>query len=147
MRLSRLLLTLAVCSAPLTSVMWPAPAMAQAAPQMEAPLPCPGRVNIVRVSEINPGMMDKFLQAVAAQQAWYKKAGLPDEISVMRVLEQDPATKAWKISETKAITTHIQGKAQRPANDAAWDAFVAMFKESSTIKNFYLTCMAETGSM
>jgi hypothetical protein len=31
----------------------------------------------VRVSDIKPGMMQKFLEAVTAQEAWYKKAGTP----------------------------------------------------------------------
>lgn len=146
MRTARLLLSLAVCTASLSPALCPTPAAAQTA-VAEAPLPCPGRVNVVRVSEVKPGMMDKFLQAVAAQQAWYRKANGNDEIGVMRVLEQDPGTKAWKISETQAITTHSHGSAQPPAHDAGYDAFVAMFKESSTIKNVYLTCMVETGSM
>jgi hypothetical protein len=88
-------------------------------------------------------MMSKFLQAVAAQQAWYKNAGLPDQIGVMRIMEQDPTTKTYTTSEIQAITTHTMppGGVQRPPSDAAWDAFVAMFSGSSTIKTQYLTCM------
>ena len=88
-------------------------------------------------------MMDKFIQAAAAQQAWYKNAGMPDQIGVMRIMEQDPTTKAYTTSETQAITTHIipPGTKQRPPSDAAWDAFVKMFSDSSTIKTQYMTCM------
>jgi hypothetical protein len=87
-------------------------------------------------------MMDKFLQAVAAQKAWYKNAGTPDRIGVMRILDRDPSTKAYTLSETQAITTHVEpANGKMPAHDAGFDAFVAMFSASSTIKTQYLTCM------
>ena len=89
-------------------------------------------------------MMQKFLQAVTAQQAWYKTAGTPDQISVMRIMTQDSTTKAWSTSETEAITTHIEpARPNGPAHDAGYDAFVALFKESSTIKSEYVTCMVK----
>lgn len=86
MRLSRLFLALTVFSAPLNPVLCPTPAVAQQAPAA-APIPCDGRLNVVRLSDIKPGMMDQFLKAVAAQQAWYKAAGTTDKIGVMRILE------------------------------------------------------------
>jgi hypothetical protein len=146
---SRLLQAVALLAAlSLTPAFFPAPAAAQQtpekAPASRPPLPCSGSVNIVRISEIKSGMLDKFLQAVAAQQAWYKNAGMPDKIGVMRIMEQDPATKAYSTSETQVITTHVSpvGGAKSPAHDAAWDAFVDMFKDSSSIKTQYLTCVA-----
>lgn len=143
MKVARLLLTLTVCIAPVTSALCPTAAAAQAG--MEAPLPCSTSVNIVRVSEIKPGMMSQFLEAVEAQKAWYKNAGRPDVIDVMRVMEQDPATKTWKLSETTAITTHVMpAHSEKTKQDAAWDAFVAKFGASSTIKNSYMTCMSSS---
>ncbi len=144
MQLSRLLLAFTVLSASFTPVLCPTPAAAQQAPAPRAPLPCAGSVNIVRISDIKPGMMPKFLQAVAAQQAWYKKAGMPDQIGVMRIMDQDATTKAYMTSETQAITTHIipSSGPSIPAHDAAWDAFVAMFSDSSVIKIQYMACIA-----
>jgi hypothetical protein len=96
---------------------------------------CTGKQNVVRVSEIKPGMMTKFEEAVAAQAAWYKKAGTSDEIKLLHVL--DMATHDW--SQTEALTEHIStGKS--PAHDAGFDAFVALFTASSTIKTQYITC-------
>src|ERR1039457_819759 len=106
MRLSRLFLALTVFSASLNPAFCPTPAVAQQAPAF-AQFPCSGKVNVIRISDIKPGMMDQFLKAVAAQQAWYKAAGTPDEIGVMRILERDPTTKAYTVSKTQAITTHI----------------------------------------
>jgi hypothetical protein len=143
MRLSRLLLALTVFSASLSPALCPMPAAAQQAPAA-APIPCSGKLNVVRLSDIKPGMMDQFLKAVAAQQAWYQAAGTSDKIGVLRILEQDPTTKAWSASETQAITTHIMST-QRPTgprpDQAGWDAFVKMFADSSTIKTQYMTCM------
>ena len=144
MRVRRLLLTVVLCAGPFSPALCPTPASAQmpSAPA-EAPLPCSGKVNIIRVSTINPGMMDKFMKAVADQAAWYKNAGLPDEIAVMRVMEQDPATKAWKLSDTQAVTTHVMPSERgQIKHDAAWDAFVAEFSSSSKIEKSYMTCVA-----
>jgi len=89
-------------------------------------------------------MMDAFLKAVAAQAAWYKSAGTTDQIGVMRILNQDPTSKAYTVSDTEAITTHImpskRSTGPRP-DQAGWDAFVKMFSESSTIKTQYMTCV------
>jgi hypothetical protein len=103
------------------------------------PPACEGKYNIVRVSEIKPGMMDKFLQAIAAQAAWYKKAGRSDEIVFMRLID----TKEGTYSTTQALTSHISTPSSGPRlpHDAGYDAFVALFRESSDIKYEYFTCM------
>ena len=139
MRLVRLLVASAVVLF-LSPAFAPMPVAAQQAPAQT--LPCKGTLNIVRVSDIKPGMMEKFLQAAAAQQAWYKAAGAPDTIGVMRVMVQDPATNSWSTSETQAITTHTSTGPVTATHDAAWDAFVAAFKDTSTIKTQYMTCVA-----
>jgi hypothetical protein len=139
------LVLVAFASITFTTGLTPTPAVAQTAPAPRPALPCTGSLNIVRVSEIKPGMMQKFLQAATAQQAWYKKAGTPDQISVMRVMTQDSTTKTWSTSEAEALTSHIEPAARTtgPAHDAGYDAFVALFKESSTIKSEYITCMVK----
>jgi hypothetical protein len=134
MRLIRLFVAVAAFVLPFAA---PAPAAAQAAPV------CSGNLNIVRVSEIKPGMMAKFLEAVAAQQAWYKAAGGPDEITAMRVM--DRSGNSMTLSETQVLTMHVEPAKREKAipHDAGYDAFVAMFKESSTIKSEYITCMVK----
>jgi hypothetical protein len=138
MRLATCLLAFAAFTSPL--FLSPTPSAAQqstARPPMPA---CDGNYNIVRVSEIKPGMMDKFLQAVAAQKAWYKSKGAPDTIDVERVID----TKTGSYSTTQAITTHISPpSSKQPPHDAAYDAFVALFSDSSTIKSSFVTCMAK----
>src|SRR5450432_3360871 len=107
------------------------------AAQQPTTLPaCDGSYNIVRVSDINSGMMQKFLDAVTAQQAWYKNAGMPDQIAVLRIIDM----KTGAYSTDQAITTHIGpvNRTKRPTNDAGYDAFVALFKASSTIKYQYM---------
>ena len=113
------------------SLMFASSAVAQA--PMSA---CPGKQNIVRISEIKPGMMSKFEEAVAAQAAWYKKVGSTDEIRLLQVVD----TKAHTLSTTEALTEHISSE-KSPAHDAGFDAFVALFNASSTIKTTYVTCV------
>ncbi len=142
MHLARWIVAISTLAIPLNPAFAPQQAAAQqaAAPAMSSG--CTGNVNIVRISEVKSGMMDKFLGAVAAQQAWYKNAGTPDEISVIRVMEQNPDTKAWALSDTQAITTHVMpARTQSLPHDVAWDAFVALFKDSSTIKTQYIGCV------
>ena len=136
MRLATCLLAFAALTSPL--FLSPTPSAAQQS-TARPPLPaCDGNYNIVRVSEIKPGMMDKFLQAIAAQKAWYKSKGSPDTIALERVI--DPKTGTY--STTQAITTHIQpASSKQPAHDAGFDAFVALFSDSSTIKSTFITCM------
>ena len=109
--------------------------------QRPASMPtCEGGYNIVRVSTVNPGMMDKFSAAVAAQKAWYKKVGAPDEIVMLRVMDTNTAA----FSTTQALTMHkgATGTANAP-HDADYDAFVALFKASSAITSQYVACEAK----
>lgn len=116
------------------------PGLSPALAQAPAAIPCSGSVHIVRVSEIQPGKMDTFLKAAAAQQAWYKSKGTQDQIVVMRVMTQSP-DKTWSVSQTQALTDHISSTDPRNlAHDAGYDAFVKLFQDSSTIKTTYMTC-------
>ncbi|AFL88237.1 hypothetical protein Terro_1951 [Terriglobus roseus DSM 18391] len=127
----RLVASLMVCSTV-------AFASLSAAAQQPAMPSCPGTPEIVRVSTIKPGKMDKFLEAVAAQAKWYKQQGTTDEISVLRVM--DTNTGAW--SATEALTTHTEpaGQDAKRAHNAGYDAFVSLFRESSDVKAQYVGC-------
>lgn len=96
---------------------------------------CDGRMSILRLSEIKPGMMDTFLQAATAQQAWYTKNGSADTIHVLRVMNGQ--THEW--STTEAMSDHVETGAQ-PKQDEGYAAFVKLFQQSSTIKTQWLTC-------
>jgi hypothetical protein len=108
------------------------------AAQRPAMPPCAGTPEILRVSTIKPGKMDKFVEAVAAQTAWYKKHGTTDEIALIRVLD----TKTGAFSTTEAITTHTEpvGEEDKRKSDAGFDAFVALFRESSDVKQQFFGC-------
>ena len=137
MRIASCLLAFAALTASLVL-----PATPAAAQQPTTPPPaCDGSYNIIRISDINPGMMQKFLDAVAAQQAWYQNAGVSDQIAVMRIIDM----KAGTYVPDQAVTSHVEPsmRGKRPVHDAGYDAFVAMFKASSTIKSEYFTCMAK----
>jgi hypothetical protein len=98
---------------------------------------------VIRVSEIKPGMMNTFMQAVAGHQAWYAAAGGPDKIVAMRVIDRDPATKAQSYSETQVVTSHVEPvtRAQPLPEGNSYQVFVSLYKQSSTIKSEFHTCM------
>jgi len=109
---------------------------------------CDGVYNILRLSEITPtGSIDKFMAAVAAHQAWYKSHGFSDVIFAARVAERDPQTKKWAFSNTQVLTYHYSKVGAPPAkHDAAWDAYVKMYNETSSIKESHLNCVPAAGA-
>jgi hypothetical protein len=109
---------------------------------------CDGDLTVVRVSTIKPGKLDTFMAAVAAHKAWYRANGITtNDFVTARILLRDPATKGWKTSETEVMTYHIRPPFDRLPNrgDAAWNAYVQQYKDSSEIKSEYMTCMPKHG--
>ena len=143
MRIHAILAAWAVICLPLTPTI-----ICQAAPAAPAraqmPLPsCSGAYSITRVSEITPtGSVDKFMAAVAAHQAWYTSHGLPDIVFASRVAVRDQKSGAWSYSDKQMLTYHFQkADGPPPAHDAAWDAYVKLYGETSSIKETFVTCI------
>ena len=107
--------------------------------------PCDGDITMVRVSTIKPGAMANFMAAVAAHKAWYRSHGFKDNIIVAsKVFVRDEKTGTMKYSDTEVVTYHIRipgGARTQDKRDAAWDAYVKQYRDSSDIKNEYMTCM------
>jgi len=107
---------------------------------------CKGVTVSVRISEITPtGSVEKFMAAAAANQAWYTSHGFKkNQIVVAQISVQDPTTKAWRFSDKKFITYHINPPTSGVVRDAAWDAYVKLYNDTSKIVESYNTCMPET---
>ena len=116
----------------------------QSAPAFAQEMPaCDGHIAILRVSDVKPGAMNAFMAAVEAHQAWYRKNGVTDnQIVASRVIVKDEKTGKMKYSD-EVITYHInppRDDRKLPRNDDAWKAYVKMYRDSSTLKNQYITC-------
>jgi hypothetical protein len=61
----------------------------------------------------------------------------------MRVIDRDPATKAQSYSETQVVTSHVEPvtRAQPLPEGNSYQVFVSLYKQSSTIKSEFHTCM------
>jgi len=108
------------------------------------PLPkCDGDYAIVRVSSIKPGAMQGFMAAVAAHKAWYRSHGYKDNVIVAsRIAVRDEKTGTWSYTDNEVVTYHVRPPGVKQADhDAAWDAYVKQYRDSSDIKNEYTTCM------
>ena len=71
------------------------------------------------------------MAAVAAHKAWYRNHGFKDNVIVAsRVILTDQKTGTMKYSDTEVVTYHVNppGSAT-PKGDAAWDAYVKMYRE------------------
>jgi hypothetical protein len=124
----------------MVALLAPALAIAQTAPV------CDGRIANVRVSEIKQGgTVEGFLAAVKAHKAWFASHGLPsDEIYASRMIVRDEKTHAQSLSDKQFMTFHIYsgaGAGAGPKHDAAYDAFVKLYRENSDIKSEYTVCM------
>jgi hypothetical protein len=119
------------------------PAQMAATPAMAAMPACEGIITIARISEITPtGSMEKLMAAVAAHQAWYASHGLSDVIVAGRVLERDPQTHAMTYSDKQVLTLHYEKpNGPPPTHDAAWDAYVKMYNDTSNIKETTVSCI------
>jgi hypothetical protein len=106
---------------------------------------CKGVPVIVRVSEITPGgSAEKFRAAVAAHLDWYRSHGFKkNQIVIGEISEQDPATKKWSVTDKKFITYHINPPGGTTP-DAAWNAYVKLYSDTSKILEEYRSCMPET---
>jgi hypothetical protein len=132
----------------LTALALLCPAIALAANGAQAPAPpqmpaCDGVIEVVRLSEIPAtGSMDKFMAAVNAHQAWYSSHGFSDVVVAGRIVERDPQTHAESYSDKQVLTFHyIKPGGAAPTHDAAWDAYVKLYNETSTIKDTTVACV------
>jgi hypothetical protein len=100
---------------------------------------CDGQYNTVRVSTIKPGKLQAFMDAVAAHKAWYRSHGFKENVIVAsRVID----TKTGKYVESEVVTFHVNPPDTSTfKTDAAWDAYVKQYRDSSDIKEQYTTCM------
>lgn len=121
-------------------------AAAQTAPAAPAPYPaCDGDIAIVRVSQIKPGAMAGFMKAIEAHKAWYRSHGyMNNEIYGAKVIAQDPATKTRKYSDAEVMTFHVRPPNLTGKPDAAWDAYVKQYRDTSDIKSETTVCMPKT---
>ena len=111
-------------------------ALAQSTP------PCDGDIAVVRVSTIKPGGMEGFMAAVAAHKAWYRDHGFKDNVIVAsRVIVPDENNHALTYSSSEVITYHVRPPSTEGQQDAAWDAYVKQYRDTSDIKTQYVTCM------
>ena len=125
-------------------------AIAQTTPAGQSPrLQCDGNIATVRVSAITPtGSMDGFLKAVVAHREWYRSHGLGDhEIFAARITVRDETTRAQSYSEKEVMTYHIHPVSSQPEpqHDAAYDAFVKLYRDNSEIKQQYNVCIPKPG--
>ncbi len=107
---------------------------------------CEGDYTVVRVSQIKPGgSMQGFLAAVAAHQAWYRSHGFTgNRIVVARVITGNPVTGTARYSDGEVVTLHFNPPGMgnpAGAGDAAWNAYVKLYRDNSAITSEYVTCM------
>ncbi len=122
--------------------------LAQSSISLHAQTPqqnCAGVLVAVRISDIRPdSSLQKFLAAVEAQKAWYASHGYKDDkIFVSQIVVRTTDTKNFTFTGQQVMTYHYysQASSKSPVHDAAWDAFVKMYADSSVVKESILNCI------
>ena len=112
------------------------------------PPACFGDLATVRVSQIRAGgSIQGVMKAVEAHKAWYRANGVTDnDIVSARVLVKDEKTglPGTKYSDTEVLVIHLRppAAARTPnKNDAAWQAFLKLYKDNSDLKHEYFACL------
>jgi len=111
---------------------------------------CDGDYVVVRLSQIKPGgSMKGFMDALAAHLAWYRSHGFKDNrIVAARIIERDPRSGELKYSEKQVMTYHFNPPGMGdPAGrgDAAWNAYVKLYRDNSDMLSETVTCMPRAG--
>jgi hypothetical protein len=119
--------------------------VAASAASAQALLPCSGGYEIIRTDTINPGKFDEFKDAVRGNQAWYTAHGMKDKVLLGQVVNMQGPNGSATFATDTALTVHtgIDPNADDPAHDAAYGAFVAKYKDSSTIKSTAMVCVSD----
>ena len=110
---------------------------------LESPLPaCSGVYSIVRLVELKHDVtIDQYNVALAAHQAWYKQHSYDDVIYAAPVIEREEGSGHARYSKHLILTYHyFKPTSPHPAKDAAWDAFVKLYTDTSDLKETYFTC-------
>ena len=115
---------------------------AGAAPAQSMP-ECKGHFEVIRMDTIKPGKMDEFRKAVRDHQAWYKAHGTDDKIVLARIIAQGeaPAYAADQVMTIHVETPKTPGAVDESEHDAAWNAIVAEYKDSSTVTSTTIACV------
>ena len=93
----------------------------------------------IRHNQVKPGEWATFEGAVAAHNAWYVSHGNKTATKLSRVIALGSGKPS--LSTTEAVTTTVYTAAPQPAHDAAYDAFIAKYRASSTLKDEARVCL------
>jgi hypothetical protein len=115
-------------------------ALAQA-PRPNPGVACPGGTHYatIRHNLVKPGQWAAFEEAVAAHNAWYVAHANKTTTRLSRVIAL--ASGAPSLSTAEAVTITVYTDAPQPAHDAAYDAFTAKYRASSSQKDEARVCL------
>lgn len=98
---------------------------------------CPAgtRYGTIRHNLIKPGKLAVFEKAVAAHNAWYVGKKNATTTRVMRLIDKGA------LLQSEAATITLYADAPMPARDGGFEAFTALYRESTTIKDEMRGCL------
>ena len=112
-------------------------ATAQSGAPMVTACPAGTHYSAIRHSMIKPGKLPVFEQAVADHNAWYTQ----HKDTTTTTLARAVAPMQNSIVANEAVTITVYYEKPQAAHDAAYGAFTAKYKDSSTLKDEMRVCL------
>lgn len=118
---------------------------AQAAPAASPADLCKGgQLVVVRVSTVKPGAKAAFEAAARDHLAWYRGHGISSNRLVVGAVINGDMSKGFTASETEYVSIHMDSPGvPRDKRDAAWDAYVKAYRDSSDLAVDKFACVRE----
>jgi hypothetical protein len=103
-----------------------------------------GQLVVVRVNQLKPGGKAAYEQAARDHLGWYRSHGYnQNRLLVGQIISGDRRS-GFTASDTEFVSIHMDSPGVPPdKRDAAWDAYVKAYRESSDLTVDKFACLRE----
>ncbi|WP_296597098.1 hypothetical protein [Phenylobacterium sp.] len=103
-----------------------------------------GQLVVVRLNTVKPGAKATYEKAARDHAAWYRSHGFKENRLLVGPVINGSRGEGWTASETEYASIHMDAPGV-PADkrDAAWDAYVKEYRDSSDLTADKFVCLRE----
>lgn len=103
-----------------------------------------GQLVVVRVNQVKPGAKAAYEQAARDHLGWYRSHGYKENRLLVGQIISGDRSNGFTASDTEFVSIHMDSPGVPPAKrDAAWEAYVKAYRESSELTVDKFACLRE----
>lgn len=103
-----------------------------------------GQLAVVRMNAVKPGAKAAYEKASRDHLGWYRSHGFTQNRLLVGPVITGDRTKGFTASETEFASVHLGSPGVPPdKRDAAWDAYVKAYRDSSDLTVDKFVCLRE----